>query len=350
MLAASVQATTLWQYGGDSFDSFYETINSMYPWRGHPTNETQAFRWKLNLALLAAAERSVWRLTVGHFSTTADFVNDPNPDGRDIVLIVPVHGKLIFHFKGGDVDVVPGEAIVYQALNVHYSEQFIDASGTYEINYLKMSFACVQAYLSKVLHFPVDHNLQLQSKISLADVRGQMLASLVAAMSASAFVQGSRDFSPSLQQRVIETFCQLVLETVDHRYSHRAQKERVGPLPGHVWMARDYIHRRLLSDPKVEDIAAAVGVSLRTLELAFRVYMDVTPTVYMRTLRLHMARKALRSDDTRTIAQIGKAFGFAHTGRFAGYYFDLFGETPSETRRDWMPESSLSTVQSPAMD
>ena len=337
MQAASVKETMISQYAGDGFDSFFQTINALYPWQGRQNDVQQHFHWMLDLTLLTAARKGDCRLTVGHFAATADFRHEPASDSHDIIVIVLLRGRLVFHFADGPVELLPGCAMIYQAMNLKHSEHFVDDNGGYEINYLAMSFACVQAYLSQVLHFPADRNLHLQTVLGLDNARGKVLAGLMATMGGNSFARESRQFSPSLQQRVIETFSQLLFESVPHRYSARTHAARLGPMPGHVRLACDYMQKRVLSHPGVADIAAAAGVSLRTMETAFRAFMDVTPTVYMRTLRLRMARDALLAGDERSIAEIGRAFGFAHTGRFAGYYCDLFGESPSDTRRCRLP-------------
>lgn len=334
MLTKSAEDTTRWQYVGDSFAAFVNTINRFYPWEGAQGDPGKPFHWLLNLAQLTAGDRHDCRLMFGHLATSSGFSHAQIPGSPDIAAVFPVYGRLILHFSDGPVEVAAGNGIIYQVTNLLRTEHFVDDAGRYETNYLEMGFACAKAYFSQVLHFPADRNLFLQSYIRLDNPRGQMLARVIATMAARSFAEESRDFSPSLQQRVVETFSQLLLESVQHRYSGRTQSTRLGPMPGHVRLARDYMQKYVLDDPNVADIAAAAGVSLRTMETAFRAFMDITPTAYMRTLRLRLARDALLAGDPRSIAELGKAFGFAHTGRFAGYYADLFGESPSDTRRD----------------
>jgi AraC-like DNA-binding protein len=58
---------------------------------------------------------------------------------------------------------------------------------------------------------------------------------------------------------------------------------------------------------------------------------------YLRRLRLHYARQDLvagnRIDDT--VTAIAARWGFAHTGRFAVLYREIYGQSPHATlRRD----------------
>ncbi|MEV7694326.1 AraC family transcriptional regulator [Microbacterium sp. NPDC089189] len=84
----------------------------------------------------------------------------------------------------------------------------------------------------------------------------------------------------------------------------------------------------------VADLAAAVGVSVRALQVGFRRTLDTTPLAYLRERRLTLARRELESAAGETsVAQIADRCGFAHHGRFAADYRRRFGESPSDTLR-----------------
>lgn len=73
---------------------------------------------------------------------------------------------------------------------------------------------------------------------------------------------------------------------------------------------------------------------MRGLLKAFRHFKDTTPLNFLRQIRLEGARKTLSDEaNTLSIAQIARAWGFTHVGRFSMAYHDAFGETPSETVR-----------------
>jgi AraC-like DNA-binding protein len=81
----------------------------------------------------------------------------------------------------------------------------------------------------------------------------------------------------------------------------------------------------------VDDVAEAAGLSVRGLQEAFRRHHGITPTTYLRRIRLLLAREQLESGDGRSIGEIARSAGFAHLGRFAGSYRDEFGVLPRET-------------------
>lgn len=99
--------------------------------------------------------------------------------------------------------------------------------------------------------------------------------------------------------------------------------------------ARELVAERLASDeiPTIVDICMSVGVSERTLQYAFRRYVDMSPLAYLRLCRLNHVRAILHMADpsVTTITDIAMRFGFVHLGRFAADYKRLFDESPSFT-------------------
>ncbi len=101
--------------------------------------------------------------------------------------------------------------------------------------------------------------------------------------------------------------------------------------------ARDYIHALAHEGLALADIAAAACVSPRTLEAAFRRRYDQSPLAYARGVQLDrvheaLSRAALENRLVR-VTDVALQHGFAHMGRFAGYYKQRFGCAPSETLR-----------------
>ncbi|PTU74696.1 helix-turn-helix domain-containing protein [Pseudomonas mangrovi] len=100
-------------------------------------------------------------------------------------------------------------------------------------------------------------------------------------------------------------------------------------------MARTFVEASLAVDvvPTITDICRAIGVSERTLQYAFRTYVDMSPIAYLRLYRLNRVRATLRTADpkTTTVTAVAMRFGFLHLGRFAIDYRTLFDESPSAT-------------------
>ena len=73
----------------------------------------------------------------------------------------------------------------------------------------------------------------------------------------------------------------------------------------------------------------------RALRHGFAELYGVSPMVYLRSVRMHAARKELgRPECERSIADVALGCGFTHLGRFSVDYRRAFGQTPSATRRE----------------
>lgn len=108
------------------------------------------------------------------------------------------------------------------------------------------------------------------------------------------------------------------------------------PFVGLADRARQWIEEHYAEPVTVTDVARAVGVGVRQLQLVFRERFDSTPTEMLRTVRLAQARRLLCDttvDPAPTVTTVAYSCGFAHLGRFALAYRVRFGESPSDTLR-----------------
>ena len=103
--------------------------------------------------------------------------------------------------------------------------------------------------------------------------------------------------------------------------------------PAKTRALEDYIQQNWNQPISVEDIAAACGVSARSVFAQFRKHRGEPPLVYLRNLRLDHARRLLLSpDNARSVIDVALACGFASFGHFARRYRERFGELPSTTK------------------
>lgn len=119
-----------------------------------------------------------------------------------------------------------------------------------------------------------------------------------------------------------------------HPHNHRDRFERVATPPGRVIaraadLVRDH-HGEALT---VADIAEAVGLGVRALQLGFARELGTTPSAYLRRARLDAAHRALLAGDSGhdSVTTIAIAHGFSHLGRFSVEYRRAYGESPRDT-------------------
>ncbi len=107
---------------------------------------------------------------------------------------------------------------------------------------------------------------------------------------------------------------------------------RSGVLPGFVRRADRFIAANLCEDIRLEDIVAAAGVPARTLYHGFDRFVGHSPMRWLRIQRMEAARAdILASSGDLSITDLACRYWIGHGGRFASFYRELYGESPSET-------------------
>jgi AraC-like DNA-binding protein len=125
----------------------------------------------------------------------------------------------------------------------------------------------------------------------------------------------------------------LILEAHPHNFSEVLKKESKAADPR---LVREAEHLMRTGEPSitVSEVANALRVSLRSLELGFRDARKMTPTQAHRQIRLNAAREALLNPTASTsVTSVAISCGFAHLARFSSYYRQAFNETPRQTLR-----------------
>ena len=117
--------------------------------------------------------------------------------------------------------------------------------------------------------------------------------------------------------------------------SSTAREERSSPGLRHraLRQALELIETEDNEHLSIAGLCTRTGVSLRTLNRAFRERFGVGPKAYLIRQRLSRLRDALlRAPPERRIADLANEHGFWHLGQLARVYRQAFGELPSKTR------------------
>jgi AraC-like DNA-binding protein len=104
-----------------------------------------------------------------------------------------------------------------------------------------------------------------------------------------------------------------------------------GPADATVRRARAFIDEHAREPITLADVAAAVHMSTRGLQYAFARATGESPMRYLRRARLAGAHAELALG-IESVSAIARRWGFVHDSRFARYYREQYGCTPSEQR------------------
>lgn len=136
-------------------------------------------------------------------------------------------------------------------------------------------------------------------------------------------------FLSQLEQMMITA----ILENHSHNYSSLLCKPCKLASDRQVKLAQEFMQANLENAISLGDIAAAIGVSGRSLQRAFAKYCGCSLLQFLRQLRLDALHQELKTGITpdSNITDVMLKYQFSHLGRCSQQYQERFGELPSET-------------------
>jgi AraC-like DNA-binding protein len=124
-----------------------------------------------------------------------------------------------------------------------------------------------------------------------------------------------------------------LMTSLPHELANGVETDRHSPEPAIVKRAERIMREHIDTPLTIVDLAEKTGVSLRTLQTAFKVWRSNTPSAIMREMRLEVAHDTLKTAPDASVAEVALRAGFTHFGRFSESYRRKFGETPGATAR-----------------
>lgn len=190
--------------------------------------------------------------------------------------------------------------------------------------------------LEGMLGFPLNEPLRFGLGMELASEAGRGWLRILSLLREQLELRGMLLRAPAAAVQLQELLMTTLLLAQPHNYSDLL---RIDPVPISTRTFRrvlDHIHEHLHEPLLTGEVARAGGVSVRSLERLFRRELGITPSAYVREMRLQHAHDdlvAAQSTGKTTVSEIAVAWGFTHLGRFSELYRRKFGVPPSQTLR-----------------
>ncbi|MFI5611928.1 AraC family transcriptional regulator [Amycolatopsis sp. NPDC051903] len=142
-------------------------------------------------------------------------------------------------------------------------------------------------------------------------------------------------FGGTLDHGLAETqLFRLAVATVLDAFPHTLDTTVAPPAgpaaPRAVRRARDFLELHADTDVRVEDVAAAAGLSVRGLHAAFHRADLPSPMKHLREIRLRRAHEELvaKSPEDTTVTAVALRWGFSNAHRFAALHREHYGTSP----------------------
>lgn len=265
---------------------------------------------------------------------------DSDPMGDFMMVLMPLAGIADVRCGGQWIHSTPSLPVVVDAMRplaMRWSadcDQFI-----VRVDRAAVEAACC-AYLGHELTRPLEFDMAM-------DLHSQGLACWQAVVSFLAsnevFVRNAANF-PLVASQAEQLLLSTLLLGQGHSYRDEMLRPAQSIAPSYVRRAEDYLAASCGQPLAMADLAAHVGVSVRSLHAGFQRFRGISPMGALRNLRLDRVRQELlhaAAQNLRTtVTESALAWGFSHLGHFTRAYQDRFHELPSQTLQGRRPPHS----------
>jgi AraC-like DNA-binding protein len=200
---------------------------------------------------------------------------------------------------------------------------------------VRVSRRALQETLAAKLRRPLRKALQFNLEIPMDSDFARAWCELVGHICHVSATAPAALASEGVRQQYSRTLMELMLSAAPHSHADSLDAPANRATAWHVGRARDYVHEHLAEGISIADVAARVGVTTRTLQNGFRKAFNLTPAEYIRRARVEALHRALlEADATAGVTNLMMNVGIVNFGRYAQYYREHIGVSPSTTLKE----------------
>ena len=189
-------------------------------------------------------------------------------------------------------------------------------------------------YLTQCLHIPVNRPVEFFSDSERGRELPQVWRNLLSHLIMQSEMGPGLMANANTQRQYAMLMVEMLLNHYCNTYSEQIALRGNDLAPWHVRRAREIIHDSIDDSISVAELAVRIGVSVRSLQNGFKQFLGMTPVEYVRRHRLERLHKALSTGDPQaSVTEQMLDCGIVNFGRYAQYYRQQYGCSPSETLR-----------------
>ncbi|RNF51613.1 AraC family transcriptional regulator [Marinomonas hwangdonensis] len=142
----------------------------------------------------------------------------------------------------------------------------------------------------------------------------------------------------ALGERALVYYCKLLSGAILNVFHNTVVPGSLSAesLHRHITRIRHYVLDNITTDITIEELAHLCQISRKSLYNLFERETGLTPSTYVRRLKLESAHAELKNNERiKNVTQVALKYGFTNLGRFSAQYREQIGELPSQTLRDF---------------
>lgn len=291
----------------------------------------------------------VGRITFTRFSYGVPIhLSDFDPGAGNILVLNTLRGALRHHCEtGSPADTGPGESFVVDCSRAEY---WLDG----DADHMQLNLTIPHDVMAETAHrwfgfVPDDRLWTKRLAFGGRDSRWRALLSyVVQSIRADGSLEGDHGTGGAMGRRLEELICVDLLQIWAAGAGVSLKDGARAAAPRYVRDAEALMERRAQDPPTIGEVAAAVGVSARTLSAGFQRFRGVSPSAFLGERRLEGLRQALgRARPGDTVTSIASDWGYLNFGALAQTYRRRYGEPPSQTLHRALGGTPLPISDSP---
>lgn len=278
--------------------------------------------------LLRACRTASASIMLADLRFGTDVVIRPDRTPAYYKINIPRSGKSVSVFGGDETVSFPGRAAILTPV-----ENFVlHSSADCDLFAVKINTSVVERTVEGVLGYPPDEAVRFAVDLDITRGAGLRWVRCLALLQ-----DALDDGAPALVVRPLEELVVAqLLATQPHTFSDRMGGEPRPARPRTVARVIERIDADPAAPHTLAELARTAGTSVRSLQAAFAEHLGMSPTGYLRRVRLARAHRDLQAaqpGDGLSVADIAYRWGFGHVPRFAAAYRERYGVLPSQTLR-----------------
>ncbi|QSE80549.1 AraC family transcriptional regulator [Rhodococcus koreensis] len=268
------------------------------------------------------------RLTIGRMSYGAAVTLHGPPMRLCYHVNLPVTGASTVEQGGVRRSFVAGEAGVAFGPQAPVLVQWSADSWQYHI---KLPKDPLEAHAAKLTGRPIGEEIRFDLTFDLRSSAAQALVATAGFLYAELSRPDGISTMPAACHELESALMTQLLMTVPSQLTPELHGKPPHTRRSKIREIVDYVDRHPEDDITTADLASMAGVSERALQAGFREVVGMSPTAYLRGVRLDRVHLDLACGSSGSVTDIAAHWGFYHPGRFAQQYRARFGFLPSET-------------------
>lgn len=272
-------------------------------------------------------------LSISRLRYRADVEITSDPMGSFFLVMIPMKGSADVSSGGKSVRSTTQLASVVGSTSALAMRWSADCNQLI----LKLNRAHLESTCASLLGHDLTKPIDFQLGMDLTSPATAGLQRIISFVGSCEELSLSAEQYPLIAAQTEKLLMTALLNVQPHNYRDELLRPGEIPAPRYVKRAEEFIASRAAEPITIEDIAAAAGVSARSLQTGFKKFRDTSPMMFLRDVRLQRVREELVTakleNQSASVTGVALAWGFTHLGHFTRAYAEKFKELPSDTLR-----------------